>query len=240
VVVDGAWLSFSLLVTWAWPRVIARSSTSSRPSRTSPARAHRRPARPLRFPRQGGLRDGRLASLVPRQRLFTGLGREKRIVFFDTLLSSLNAAQVESVLAHELAHFKLRHIPQRLCRRRDEPRGFALLAGCHGRSGLHSARRSSRERCRCAPAFHDRRARVHLGGVARACAWSRRHEYEATHLPLSTVTRDRWPSPGDALQGQRHHAYTGPAVLGVPRFAPAPGSRIERLRALGAPVAATP
>ena len=38
---------------------------------------------------------------------FTGLGREKRIVFFDTLLSSLTPVQVESVLAHELAHFKL-------------------------------------------------------------------------------------------------------------------------------------
>jgi STE24 endopeptidase len=45
---------------------------------------------------------------------FTGLGREKRVVFFDTLLATLSPGQVESVLAHELAHFKLRHIPQRL------------------------------------------------------------------------------------------------------------------------------
>ena len=45
---------------------------------------------------------------------FTGLGREKRIVFFDTLLQSLTPVQVEAVLAHELAHFKLKHIPQRL------------------------------------------------------------------------------------------------------------------------------
>ena len=45
---------------------------------------------------------------------FTGLGREKRVVFFDTLLSTLSPGQIESVLAHELAHFKLRHIPQRL------------------------------------------------------------------------------------------------------------------------------
>ena len=41
---------------------------------------------------------------------FTGFGRTKRIVFFDTLLKQLSPAQVEAVLAHELGHFKRRHI----------------------------------------------------------------------------------------------------------------------------------
>jgi STE24 endopeptidase len=41
---------------------------------------------------------------------FTGLGRNKRIVFFDTLLDSLKADEIEAVLAHELGHFKRRHI----------------------------------------------------------------------------------------------------------------------------------
>jgi STE24 endopeptidase len=45
---------------------------------------------------------------------FTGLGRNKRIVFFDTLLSSLAPPEVEAVLAHELGHFRLRHFAQRL------------------------------------------------------------------------------------------------------------------------------
>ena len=45
---------------------------------------------------------------------FTGFGANKRIVFFDTLLESLNPPQVEAVLAHELGHFKLRHIRARL------------------------------------------------------------------------------------------------------------------------------
>lgn len=45
---------------------------------------------------------------------FTGLGRNKRIVFFDTLLEGLSAGEVESVLAHELGHFKLHHVPRRL------------------------------------------------------------------------------------------------------------------------------
>lgn len=45
---------------------------------------------------------------------FTGLGRSKRVVFFDTLLDALSPAEVEAVLAHELGHFRRRHIQQRL------------------------------------------------------------------------------------------------------------------------------
>jgi len=45
---------------------------------------------------------------------FTGLGRAKRIVFFDTLLQRLRPAEIEAVLAHELGHFKRRHIAKRL------------------------------------------------------------------------------------------------------------------------------
>lgn len=45
---------------------------------------------------------------------FTGFGKTKRIVFFDTLLSRLQPAEVEAVLAHELGHFKHRHVVQRI------------------------------------------------------------------------------------------------------------------------------
>ncbi len=45
---------------------------------------------------------------------FTGLGKNKRIVFYDTLLSQLNPEQIEAVLAHELGHFKRRHIVKRI------------------------------------------------------------------------------------------------------------------------------
>lgn len=41
---------------------------------------------------------------------FTGFGVSKRVVFFDTLLRQLNRAEMEAVLAHELGHFKHRHI----------------------------------------------------------------------------------------------------------------------------------
>ena len=45
---------------------------------------------------------------------FTGLGRAKRVVLFDTLLQRLRAPQLEAVLAHELGHARLGHIPRRL------------------------------------------------------------------------------------------------------------------------------
>ena len=45
---------------------------------------------------------------------FTGFGKSKRIVFFDTLLARLQAAEVEAVLAHELGHFKHRHVQKRI------------------------------------------------------------------------------------------------------------------------------
>jgi len=45
---------------------------------------------------------------------FTGFGRSRRIVFFDTLLSKLNGDEIEAVLAHELGHFKHKHILKRL------------------------------------------------------------------------------------------------------------------------------
>lgn len=45
---------------------------------------------------------------------FTGFGKSRRIVFFDTLLSKLSPREIEAVLAHELGHFKHRHITKRL------------------------------------------------------------------------------------------------------------------------------
>ncbi|MFG5777631.1 M48 family metallopeptidase [Comamonas sp. J-3] len=45
---------------------------------------------------------------------FTGFGASKRVVFFDTLLQKLNADEVDAVLAHELGHFKHKHIVKRM------------------------------------------------------------------------------------------------------------------------------
>jgi STE24 endopeptidase len=43
---------------------------------------------------------------------FTGLGKNKRVVFFDTLLKQLETSEILAILAHELGHMKLKHIPK--------------------------------------------------------------------------------------------------------------------------------
>jgi STE24 endopeptidase len=45
---------------------------------------------------------------------FTGFGKNKRVVFFDTLLKDLNVNEVLAILAHELGHLKLKHVPKSL------------------------------------------------------------------------------------------------------------------------------
>jgi STE24 endopeptidase len=45
---------------------------------------------------------------------FTGIGSSRRVVFYDTLLQRLGHGEVEAVLAHELGHFRHRHVPMRL------------------------------------------------------------------------------------------------------------------------------
>src|SRR5690606_16317041 len=60
---------------------------------------------------------------------FTGFGRSKRIVFFDTLLSRLEHGEIEAVLAHELGHFKHRHVLKRIVWMFVASLGFFWLLG---------------------------------------------------------------------------------------------------------------
>ncbi|MGK5007558.1 M48 family metallopeptidase [Janthinobacterium sp. LB2P70] len=60
---------------------------------------------------------------------FSGFGANKRIVFFDTLLSRLAPQEIEAVLAHELGHFKLKHIVKRIAMMFVISLGFLALLG---------------------------------------------------------------------------------------------------------------
>ncbi|MGN6702289.1 MAG: M48 family metallopeptidase [Burkholderiaceae bacterium] len=60
---------------------------------------------------------------------FSGFGSAKRIVFFDTLLSRLAPQEIEAVLAHELGHFKLKHIVKRIAVLFAISLGFLALLG---------------------------------------------------------------------------------------------------------------
>lgn len=60
---------------------------------------------------------------------FTGFGKTKRIVFFDTLLERLSGDEIEAVLAHELGHFKRRHVLKRIVMTFAMSLGFLWLLG---------------------------------------------------------------------------------------------------------------
>jgi len=69
---------------------------------------------------------------------FSGFGPAKRVVFLDTLLSKLNGGEVEAVLAHELGHFKHRHIAKRIALAFAlSLAGFALLGWLQQQAGFY-------------------------------------------------------------------------------------------------------
>jgi STE24 endopeptidase len=69
---------------------------------------------------------------------FTGFGAAKRVVFFDTLLQKLSPTEVEAVLAHELGHFKHKHIIKRLVTMfASSLLGFALLGWLAGQTWFY-------------------------------------------------------------------------------------------------------
>jgi len=70
---------------------------------------------------------------------FTGFGNNKRIVFFDTLISTLDSDEIEAVLAHELGHFKRKHVIKMLLAGAAYSfAGFALLGWLVGQSWFYS------------------------------------------------------------------------------------------------------
>jgi STE24 endopeptidase len=177
-----AWLGFSLLVVWAWPAFIAPLFNKFSPLEDAELRA-RVDALLARCDFQAQalyVMDGSRRS-AHGNAYFTGLGRKKRIVFFDTLLATLSPVQIESVLAHELAHFRLRHVPKRLVAGALMSLvGFALLGWLADRpwfyTGLGVPTKSDSAALLlflfAAPAFTWILSPV-------LAAWSRRHEYEA-------------------------------------------------------------
>ncbi len=105
------WLLFSLLMSWLFPTVIAPLFNKFTPLEDA-ALAERLDSLLERcgFSSKGlFVMDGSRRS-AHGNAYFTGFGRSKRIVFFDTLLESLEDAEVEAVLAHELGHFKRHHV----------------------------------------------------------------------------------------------------------------------------------
>ena len=111
----GCWLAVTLLITWAWPAFIAPLFNKFSPLEDA-ALKDRIEALLVRC----GFRSSGVFVIDGSRRsahgnaYFTGIGRHKRIVFFDTLLKQLASSEIEAVLAHELGHFRLHHVRHRL------------------------------------------------------------------------------------------------------------------------------
>jgi STE24 endopeptidase len=110
-----AWMAFTLVLVVAFPRWIAPLFNRFTPLDDAELRA-----RIERLLARCGFTSSGLYVMDGSRRsshgnaYFTGFGKTKRIVFFDTLLERLTPEEIEAVLAHELGHFARGHIPRLL------------------------------------------------------------------------------------------------------------------------------
>ncbi len=111
----GVWVTFNLLLLFIYPSFIAPLFNKFTPLQDETLKA--RIVTLLQkcgFTAQGlFVMDGSKRSSHGNA-YFTGFGKTKRIVFFDTLLERLTPTEIEAVLAHELGHFKRRHVLKRI------------------------------------------------------------------------------------------------------------------------------
>ena len=107
----GALVAYQLFVMWIAPNVIMPLFNKFTPleDETLKERVSRLMARAGFTAKGFFVMDGSRRS-AHSNAFFTGFGASKRVVFFDTLLQQLSPDEMEAVLAHELGHFKHRHI----------------------------------------------------------------------------------------------------------------------------------
>ncbi len=111
----GSWFGFSMLMMWLYPAVIAPIFNKFTPLDEPELKSKiSNLLERCGFTSNGVyIMDGSKRSSHGNA-YFTGFGNNKRIVFFDTLLNSLQHDEIEAVLAHELGHFKRNHIKKRI------------------------------------------------------------------------------------------------------------------------------
>lgn len=135
-----AWVAFNLTLLVLYPTVIAPIFNKFEPLADDALRARVQALmQRCGFATKGlFVMDGSKRS-AHANAYFTGLGVAKRVVFFDTLLQRLTPGEVEAVLAHELGHFKHKHVLQRMAGIFGfSLAGLALLGWLAGQSGFYA------------------------------------------------------------------------------------------------------
>ena len=111
----GVWMGFNLLLLVLYPTLIAPLFNKFEPLQDESLKARVNALmQRCGFAAKGlFVMDGSKRS-AHANAYFTGFGAAKRVVFFDTLLQQLSPPEIDAVLAHELGHYKRRHIVQRV------------------------------------------------------------------------------------------------------------------------------
>ncbi|HEV2229287.1 MAG TPA: M48 family metallopeptidase [Steroidobacteraceae bacterium] len=164
---------------------------------------------------------------------FTGIGRHKRIVFFDTLLETLGHGEVEAVLAHELGHFRLKHVRHRLLVSVAAAfAGLAVLGWLAAQSGFYRALGIP------TPSPHAALLLFVLAVPAftffitpLASLWSRRHEFEADAFATRNASAAELAAALVKLHRDNASTLTPDPVYAAFYYShPPPLVRITRLR----------
>ncbi len=137
----GAWMAFNLLSLVLYPTLIAPLFNSFKPlaDASLEARVQALMAKCGFYAKGFFVMDGSKRS-AHANAYFTGFGAAKRVVFFDTLLDKLSPSEVEAVLAHELGHFKHKHVLKRIVSMfAISLAGFAVLGWLSSRVWFYTA-----------------------------------------------------------------------------------------------------
>jgi STE24 endopeptidase len=180
-----AWLAitlFSLIMMWAYPKFIAPIFNKFKPLEEGEVLSRiTKLLERTGFNSQGVfVMDGSRRSSHGNA-YFTGFGKNKRIVFFDTLLKHLSPAEVEAVLAHELGHFKRKHVIKGLLLSMLMTlAGFALLAFLMKQDVFYNALGVEQSSTYMALLLFMLVAPIYTFFIGPIMAWwSRKHEFEA-------------------------------------------------------------
>jgi STE24 endopeptidase len=240
------WVVFNLLVLWLFPTVIAPLFNRFTPLQDA-AVADRVAALARRcgFALAGVLvMDGSKRS-AHGNAYFTGLGKTHRIVFFDTLLARLNVDEIEAVLAHELGHFKHRHVLKRIAVSFAGALVFLLALAWASQqvwfyTGLGVMPQLERSNNGLALVLFFLAAPVFTFWVAPLAAWfSRRDEFQADRYAALQAPPEALVSALVKLYDDNASTLTSDPIYSACHDSHPPALiRIERLRELGAPLAA--
>jgi STE24 endopeptidase len=234
----GLWLGVMFFMAWAWPAFIAPLFNKFSPLQDAQLK-ERIEALLQRcgFASKGVFVVDNSRRSSHGNAYFTGIGRHKRIVFFDTLLERLAHPEVEAVLAHELGHFRLKHVRKRLLLSIAlSLAGLALLGWLTRQSGFYTALGVP------IPSTHAALLLFMLVVPAftffitpLSSLWSRRHEFEADDFATQNASAGELATALVKLHRDNASTLTPDPVYAAFYYShPPPMARISRLRASAA------